>query len=1023
MSQELIPSPEQQEILDLGLTSIKVRAGAGTGKTTTVAMAIANLISDHGIEPEAVLGITFTNKAAAELADRVRGMVGGDDPGRQAEVHTYHGFAAQVLSEFGSLAGVDRRPRIITPTFARQLLADTFYQGTYQHIDITWAGNIERILKLGDRLGDHLRGPQDILDLGVTDETGAARAEMAGILGRYADDKRRLGVVDYSDLIILATRVVSDFPALAKTIRDRYRVVVLDEYQDTNPAQRVLLTTIFGDGFPVIGVGDEDQTIYEWRGASAENFELFAEHFPTPEGAPAHLRGLTLNRRSTQPILDIANQVRAMATEGAEPLKSAAADDTGTEILTFWAADAVDEAEWIAGHFERLHDQGVKWEDMAVLFRKNRHFPLVVETLGRHDIPVEVANVGGLLAVPEVADLVAWLRVIERPEDSAALAQILFGSRYRLGMADLLPLVRRANLRRPGKPDSEDPDTLTIVETLDELEAVELLRPEAGQALHHFHEVYRRAVVESQGLSLVEVCRLILDMTGAWRDIEALPTNQRLTARLNLYRLLDLTEEWTPLRGKPSVGAFLDYLSIMYEETSEDLDAARLSGADAVTLVTVHRAKGLEWENVAIPALTQGDFPTTGAVLEDPIDKPYFVPTNLRIDRVMSGLPEAEGHRKDFARQRSLRQEWRIGYVAVTRAGRRLFASGAQWYGLPEPPKTAKAPSELWTLIDDHPASVRDGWAEPIERPRILGSFYSAPTPDPVFANGWDNALRMAIEDPDSVGRLADAAGIADEHNQLVEETEARLFALAGPGLQAEDTSEQTVSVTGLVTYAQCPKRYYWTDVDPLPRRRNRAAMRGTDVHRRIELHQRGQAPLDLVEEGLYDISGDEGSDAHADTGPPAFEVYLGSRFAERNAALVEAPFSLQLESGYRVRGRIDAIYAEEDRWEIVDFKSGRVSDDPTRVVQLQAYAVAATDLDFGITRPAQLDVTFSYLGGGGGEVTYRADQEWVEGARSNLEGLSSDISAREFSERPGPWCGTCDFLRFCAPGKAEVAG
>ncbi len=153
----LVPSPEQQDVLDLGLTSIRIRAGAGTGKTTTVAMVIANLIERHGVEPEQVLGITFTNKAAAELADKVRQMLEGEaDPGRQIEVHTYHGFAAQVLSEFGALAGVDPRVRVITPTFSRQLLSETFHRTAYEHLDITNRQTLDKVRQLNDRLGDHL---------------------------------------------------------------------------------------------------------------------------------------------------------------------------------------------------------------------------------------------------------------------------------------------------------------------------------------------------------------------------------------------------------------------------------------------------------------------------------------------------------------------------------------------------------------------------------------------------------------------------------------------------------------------------------------------------------------------------------------------------------------------------------------------------------------------------------------------------------------------------------------------------
>ncbi|MEA1903272.1 MAG: ATP-dependent DNA helicase [Actinomycetota bacterium] len=1010
---DLTPSPEQQEILDLGLTTIRIRAGAGTGKTTTVAMVIANLIENHGVEPEQILGITFTNKAAAELSAKVRQMLPTEiDPGRQVEVHTYHGFAAQILSEFGALAGVDNRAKVITPTFARQIMRETFHHTAFDYLDITQVRSLDRVRKLGDRAGDHLLVPEDLISASPdpSDEVWAARTEMAETLREYAADKRRLRVVDYGDLVTLSTQIVRSHPELADAIRDRYRAVVLDEYQDTNPAQRVLLTSVFDEGFPVIAVGDEDQTIYEWRGASAENFELFASHF----GDDVSERELTLNRRSAQPILDIANVVRSTANPTAEDLV-AARSGLPADIATHWATDAVAEADWIASRFEEFHDSGSKWSEMAVLFRKNKDFAVVVEAMARRDIPVEVANVGGLFSVPEVADLRAWLTIIERPEDSAALTQVLFGSRYRLGLADLAPLTRWV-ASSLSEERTEDPAPVSLMEAAEAVGEISGLRQEAVGALERFLLVYRAAVTESQGQSLVEICRTVLDRTRAWQDIDALPPNVRLTARLNIYRLLDLADDWSPLKGRPSLGAFLDYLEAMEDEPTEELDSAHLSGEDAVTLVTVHRAKGLEWETVAIPAVTHGNFPSGSGQFPDPIRFAEHLPVDLRIDSVLDDLPADRDDRDDHLRARHTAQEWRVAYVAVTRAKQRLFVTGAYWYGLPEPSKRPKKPSELFEMVRDHEATRDGGTAELTPRPDLLRSPDLPASPDPLFATGWEDGLRSALAQQGSMRTIAEKLDVTEEYQRTVDETIQRLFNLAEPSTDDAESKALAVSVTGLVTYAQCPKRFFWTSVDPLPRRPNPAANHGTEVHRRIELHQRGQIPLDEFSPDLYDTD-----DSDSVVGPGAYTTYLESRFADGRAALVEVPFSIEVGAGHKVRGRIDAVYVEDGLWEVVDFKSGRPKDDPSRVVQLQAYAVAATDVDFGYSTPESMRVTFAYLGNGLDEVSYDADETWVEGARGSLESLTDRIVAEDFAEHPGQWCHSCDFLRFCGPGQAEV--
>ena len=169
------------------------------------------------------------------------------------------------------------------------------------------------------------------------------------------------------------------------------------------------------------------------------------------------------------------------------------------------------------------------------------------------------------------------------------------------------------------------------------------------KALTHFLTTYREVLVESQGMSLVEVCRLILDRTRAWQDIDALPPTARLTAKLNLHRLLDLAEDWSPLSGRPSLTAFLDYLDLMEDEPAEELDSAHLSGEDAVTLVTIHRAKGLEWDVVAVPAVVDRNFPSRSQQFPDPARFPEYLPVEHRIDTALAGMPDDEKARTAYS--------------------------------------------------------------------------------------------------------------------------------------------------------------------------------------------------------------------------------------------------------------------------------------------------------------------------------------------------------------------------------------
>ncbi len=1011
---KVVPSVEQRRIIGFPPDRpLRVEAGAGTGKTTTIVLRLQAAI-EAGVAPERALGLTFTNKAAGELSDRLRQALPDlAAEGREVEVATYHGFAFGLLREFGAYVGVERDVRLIGPGYLRELIHQELSTGPgYEYLDLTYPpGRVSETAALLRQLADNLTAPGSLLALEDGDgDVAGKRRELALIAQRVQTTKQHLGLVDYSDLVRLAHQLLSEHPRVADRIAARYRVVLLDEYQDTDPAQRELLRRLFGNGFPLTAVGDPDQTIYEWRGASLANFAQFPDHFRQADGQPAPTLPLSTNRRSAQPILDLANSIRSeLHGEGGYQVLEPAEKRSGAVVVSRYHS-AGDEAVGIAQEVRRLADEeAVRWSDIAILFRKNAQIPLVRDALEAYDIPYEVAALGGLLSVPVVADLRGWLQILDDPAHAPSLLRILLGGSYRLGLGDLMPLAEWAR-RGPADQTEEDPGR-PLLEAIDSLTSFAGLSPVAHERLQRFGDTYRRLLVVAQGLSLVELSRRVLDETETWAEIDALAPNASLTARLNLYRFLDLAEEWSPLQGRPSLGAFLGYLQTLDEDTaSQELDMARVGDENVVAVLTIHRAKGLEWDNVFLPAAVRGTLPAAYRGGDDPTQHAAALPYDLRLDR--STLPDLTGDPKAnraLLSEHHSQQELRTAYVAVTRAKTRLYVSGAHWY-------TEKTPKQAGVVMELALATpgVQLGTMvdEPGDGPGQLRLESATGSPDPVFPGGWEEALRTEVESPGSMRRLPASEKAYDE---AMDQIEMMLHSLPMPA-EPEVGSELTTSVTGLVTLAGCPQQFYWTEIDPLPQRNSWAMRRGVEVHRMIELHAQGQFPLWERADDVYDAPGAvEGRDV---TGP--YSTFKSTRFATRRARFVEVPIDLEMPLG-RIRGRIDAVYEDEPgSWEIVDWKSGTVSSDPARLVQLQAYAVAAAAGLIGDQTPSKLRVTFCYLGGEtAAEVSYDVTPQWLAQAEEALQAALQQASGPDYPQQPSERCRHCDFSRFCEAGTA----
>jgi DNA helicase-2/ATP-dependent DNA helicase PcrA len=329
----------------------------------------------------------------------------GHADGREVEVATYHSFAASLLDEFGTRMGQRMSGVLMDDGHRFELAGRVLRSLPDTPLDLTKLSSLRKdVLMVSDGLNDNLLDASTVRAAAPSelDSTWETRLALLDAAEAFGEAKARLGLIEYSDLIRRAVDLVQRHPDVAVEVASRYDTVLLDEYQDTDRAQRALLRAIFAGRVPVTAVGDTDQTIYEWRGASIQNFEGFPSDFPTPSGGVAPTLPLSINRRSDRRILDLANGIRSEipAAEGSEPLTPRDGAGDG-EVVTAWFTAEREEAAWIASEMARRYDEGVPYADMAVLCRRRDSFKVITEELRRAGIPFVVSSTSDLLQVPQ----------------------------------------------------------------------------------------------------------------------------------------------------------------------------------------------------------------------------------------------------------------------------------------------------------------------------------------------------------------------------------------------------------------------------------------------------------------------------------------------------------------------------------------------------------------------------------------------------------------------------------------------
>jgi DNA helicase-2/ATP-dependent DNA helicase PcrA len=991
---------EQWQAVSAPIEPAVIVAGAGSGKTTSMAARVAWLVGSGLVRPDAVLGLTFTTKATAALLASMRSSLAAlvaagllteadaeGNPQGDPAVLTYHAFAARIVAEHGIRLGREPNATMLTDGRRHQLAyrlvcRTTLPLAQFGRSPVDIAGDL---LSLDDELCEldispddlrafdlemlaMLRSAEPLQAIGRTMESvSGQRAVLADLVLEWRAEKASRDAMDFADQIRLAGQLVATYPDVATDLRRRFPIVLLDEYQDTSIAQRVLLQRIFSGGHPVMAVGDPCQAIYGWRGASVDNIENFPVHFSNAAapGAtasaprPAVRFSLSHNRRSGPAILEIANRssahLRSVHT-GVEPLR-AGDNGKGRGAVACALFDTyADEIAWLVQQITVTHAGGAEWSHIAVLAATSRDLVAVDSALRAARVPTQLLGAAALLSQPAVVELRSILEVIHDPTANAAFVRLATGPRWRIGVRDLAALGSRAAHLAGGRRRAQQEDLGSAlddavlggdpVETVSLSEALDDLGAEADYspvAVERFRAMARElaGLRRHVGEPLTELLLRALRTTGL--EVEA-ALGERAAAASQQHALatfLDLAAEFTDVDGRMSLGAFLGLLRDA-ERFDITLELDVPGPADAVQLLTVHKAKGLEFAYVFVPFMSEGAFPGGRGRSAWP-SSARSVPWPLRDDctdglrsfPVAGQSPRAKQHGeyREVLRAVTDLENERLAYVAFTRAERGLAVSG-HWWGPSQATRRGPHPFLLTVreaCLDD--LGVIDHWAEPPADDAV----------NPAVAWAGEPVAWPAAADDDATlrrRRVADAVRAVTTHqpelpglavpgapDPAARERIVQWDLLAAALVEEErrrGASERTVALpasvsASLLMHALADPTAVAMDLArPMPRPPAPAARRGTEFHAWVQTRFGQQSlldPDDLPGAADADIGSDE---ALADL-KAAFEA---GPWARCDPVAVEVPFALVV-GGRVVNGRIDAVFEADGRFDVIDWKTG----------------------------------------------------------------------------------------------------
>jgi len=1044
------PTPEQAAIIESWpLAPSVVIAGAGSGKTETMSARVLWLVANGLVRPDEVLGLTFTRKAAGELAIRIRtrlrqlraaGLLPNDSQHGGSldiavQVVTYHSYAGRVLSEHSIRMGIDSGVEPIGEAAAWQIAHNIVKN--YEESDYKFTSSlnsiVESVMDLSAAMGEHARSADEIRAItypmlekfdslsGKTSNKEVREAvdklkERLAILPMVeAYDRYRYerGLLTFNDQMSLAANLVEKFSDISTLEKSKYKVVLLDEYQDTSYSQVRFLSALFGQGHGVTAVGDPHQAIYGWRSASSQTLATFAETFIGSSGATCNEYTLLTTWRNDARILDLANravdEINLAAGKKAKVGRLSLSPKAGVGELLVGQFETMEmEAIAVADHIARYWfadgksgERSAKKNTCAVLVRTRKYIEEIDSALRARGIPVEVVGLGGLIHVPEVADILALLRTLTFPDSGSSLMRLLTGPRLNLGPRDLAALGKFTRNRsysedvvdrnktliaqlEKGSAANLEADDFAVGSAIESLELIEtLIASKKYQEYGFSDEGFARLLKFATELRLLRrylggsITDAIMEAERFLSlDTETLVRDGWQSGRKHLDAFLDEAGKFQ--RNGGTLFSFLEWLKIADKEEGGLKPTSVDVSTDAVQILTIHAAKGSEWDCVAVPGLVARNFPSSGKASDHWLKDSGALPIELRGDSAQlqdfefpRAANTASGTGATFAEtkkaledsyrywnSRRHEEELRLAYVAFTRAKSSLLCTSS-WFVTGA---GAVDPSELYIWAAETAAAhSADSLISVMEKPEVKN-----PTIDTPRTGEWPREISITEkirESADLVRKappidLASGAATDPETASWASDATALINEAAAVSGPLTIQLPERLSVSTLIALSQNPEALALSLRRPMPNHIDKYARRGTEFHLWVE--KQFTDPL------LFDDEVFDSADPFDEDSIPLKELqekWLASVWGNKRPVAVEVPFETVL-AGTLLRGRIDAVYQNGDSYEVVDWKTGRAKsgdDLAVAAIQLAMYRLAYSKL-YGIDL-SKISAAFHYIG------------------------------------------------------------